>query len=111
MKYIIRLIALPFWIIVFLIFSVYRTFINLLTMCLDFVVYGGEQITYSDSLNRYTIFKTYLKLEKLEANSKIDPRSQCNHIWEEEHTSTSSSIKRKKCVICGASLNTNQFTQ
>ena len=111
MKYIIRLIALPFWIIVFLIFSIYKTCINLLKMCLDFVIYGGEQITYSDSLNRYTIFKTYLKLEKLEANSKIDPRSQCNHIWEEEYTSTSSSIKRKKCVICGASLNINTLTQ
>ena len=101
MKYLIRLIALPFWIVVFLIFSIFTTIRNLFTMCFDFVVYGGEQITYSSSLNRYTIFKTFLKLEKLEVNSQADPRSQCNHIWQDLYSSLSTTVKRQKCAICG----------
>jgi hypothetical protein len=109
MKYIIRLIALPFWIVVFLIFSIFTTIRNLFTMCFDFVVYGGEQITYSSSLNRYTIFKTFLKLEKIEVNSQTDPRSQCNHIWQDLFSSPSTSIKRQKCTICGAETGFNNF--
>jgi len=39
-------------------------------MSYDFVVFGGEQITYNKALNRDTILKTYLKLEEMEFGSK-----------------------------------------
>jgi hypothetical protein len=46
-------------------------------MSYDFVVFGGEQITYDKSLNRNTIFKTYLKLEEMEfASKKITLKKQ-----------------------------------
>lgn len=80
MKYIIRIIALPFWAICYLIFALFITFRGLFKLSYEFVVFGGEQITYNKSLNKETIFKTYLKLEEMEAGFKVDPRSQCNHV-------------------------------
>ena len=84
MKYIIRLIVLPFWAIIYLIFAIYRIIVGLSKMCCGFIVHGGEQITYDNTLNRNTIFKTYLKLEEIELGLKVDPRSQCNQVWEQE---------------------------
>jgi hypothetical protein len=110
MKYIIRLIALPFWAIVYLIFSFYFIIKGFLSLCYGFVVHGGEQITYDRLLNKHTIFTTYLKLAEMEEGFKVDPRSQCNHVWEEQfgYASTTSTT-RKKCVICGAEYNYKTF--
>ena len=77
MKYIIRIIALPFWATCYLIFSIFLTLKGFFKMSYDFVVFGGEQITYDKSLNRNTIFKTYLKLEEMEfASKKITLKKQ-----------------------------------
>jgi hypothetical protein len=111
MKYIIRLIALPFWAIIYLIFAIYRVIVGLLKLCYGFIIHGGEQITYDGTLNRNTIFKTYLKLEEMELRIKVDPRSQCNHVWEQEVGYGQTTAPRQKCVICGVQLNTNHFTQ
>jgi hypothetical protein len=62
-------------------------------------------------LNKHTIFKTYLKLEEMEIGLKAHPRSQCNHVWEQEVGYGQTSAPRQKCVICGVQLNTNHFTQ
>lgn len=78
-------------------------------MCYRFVVHGGEQITHDKTLNRDTIFKTYLKLEQIEANLKADPRSNCNHIWEQEVGYGQTTTPRQKCVMCGVQTN-NNFT-
>jgi len=110
MKYIVRLIALPFWASVYLVFSIYRMVNGLARLCYGFVVHGGEQITCDNSLNKHTILKTYLKLEEIEATLKIDPRSHCNHVWEQEVGYGSTSAPRQKCVICGVQV-TNHFTQ
>ena len=110
MKYVIRVIALPFWAICYLIFALFITFRGFFKMCFGFVVYGGEQVTYDETLNNKTIFKTYLKLEEMESALKVDPRSNCNHVWEEQfgYASTTSTT-RKKCVICGAEYNYKTF--
>ncbi|MEI6882596.1 MAG: hypothetical protein WCK82_14850 [Bacteroidota bacterium] len=101
MKYIIRLIALPFWAIIYLTFAIYRVIVGLSKMCYGFIVHGGEQITYDNTLNRNTIFKTYLKLEEMELSLKVDPRSHCNHVWQEEVGYGQTTAPRQKCVICG----------
>ena len=80
-------------------------------MCYGFVVHGGEQITYDSTLNHNTIFKTYLKLEEMDFGLKVDPRSQCNHVWEQEVNYGQTTAPRQKCVICGVQLQTNHFTQ
>lgn len=101
MKYIIRLIALPFWVVIYLIFAIYRVIMGVLKMCYGFIIHGGEQITYDDTLNRNTIFKTYIKLEEIELGLKVDPRSHCNHVWNEEGSYGQTNAPIKKCVICG----------
>lgn len=109
MKYIIRLIVLPFWAMIYLIFAIYRVILGLSKMCYEFIVHGGEQITYDNTLNRNTIFKTYLKLEEIELGLKVDPRSLCNHVWEQEIGYGQTTAPRKKCVICGLQLDTKTF--
>jgi hypothetical protein len=110
MKYIIRIIALPFWAICYLIFALFITFKGLFKLSYEFVVFGGEQITYNKALNKDSILKTHLKLEEMESALKVDPRSNCNHVWEEQfgYASTTSTT-RKKCVICGAEYNYKTF--
>lgn len=107
MKYIIRIIVLPFWVMVYLIFTIYRVLKSLFALCFDFVVYGGEQITNSNKLNRNTIFEVYQKVEKMEAMN-IDSKRNCNHIWKEEYGITTS-IPTKKCVVCGFELINKTF--
>jgi hypothetical protein len=109
MKYIIRLIALPFWAIIYLIFSFYFVIKGFLSLCYGFVVHGGEQITYDRLLNKHTIFTTYLKLAEMEASLKVNPRSQCNHVWEQEVGYGQTTAPRQKCVICGVQLHTKTF--
>jgi hypothetical protein len=109
MKYIIRLIALPFWATIYLIFAVYRVIVGLLKMCYGFIIHGGEQITYDSTLNRNTIFRTYLKLEEMELGLKADPRSHCNHVWEQEVGYGQTTAPRQKCVICGVEFQTKTF--
>jgi hypothetical protein len=112
MKYILRLIALPFALMVWIIFSIYSSLKGIVLLSYNFFVYGGEQITHNSKTNRNTIFEVYEKLEQMELNSKVDPRSQCNHVWEQEvDYGSTTSLPRKKCVICGVQLNTNHFTQ
>jgi hypothetical protein len=111
MKYAIRLIVLPFWATCYLIFAIYLTFIGFFKMCYDFIIYGGEQVTYDKKLNRDSILKTYLKLEEIEASFKVDPRSQCNHVWEQEVSYGQTTAPRQKCVVCGVQLNNNHFTK
>ena len=111
MKYLIRVIALPFWAIVYLIYATYLTVKGLFHICYDFVVYGGEQITHDKSLNKETILQTYLKLEEIELGLKVDPRSTCNHVWEQEVGYGQTTPPRQKCVICGVQVNDNHFTQ
>ena len=110
MKYVVRILVLPFWATAYLIFAFYRLIKGFVLICYGFVVYGGEQITYDELVNKHTIFKTHLKLEEMEAGLKVDPRSQCNHVWEEQfgYASTTSTT-RKKCVICGAEYNYKTF--
>jgi hypothetical protein len=109
MKYIIRIIALPFWATVYLIFSLFIMFRGFFKTCYSFVVYGGEQITYDQTLNKKTIFKTFLKLEQIETVFKVDPRSQCNHIWEQEIGYGQTTAPRQKCVICGVQNTIKTF--
>lgn len=109
MKYIIRFIALPFWAVSYFIFALYITFRGFFKMCYGFVVYGGEQVTYDETLNNKTIFKTYLKLEEMEASFKVDPRSQCNHVWEQEVSYGQTTAPRQKCVICGVQNTIKTF--
>jgi hypothetical protein len=111
MKYILRLIALPFALMVWIIFSVYTSCKGIVLLSYNFIVYGGEQITYNKETNRNTIFEVYEKLEQMEINSKVDPISQCYHVWEQEVPYGSTSQPRQKCVICGVQLNNNHFTQ
>jgi len=111
MKYILRLIALPFALMVWIIFSVYTSCKGIVLLSYNFIVYGGEQITYNKETNRNTIFEVYEKLEQIEINSKVDPSSQCYHVWEQEVGYGSTSQPRQKCVICGVQLNNNHFTQ
>ena len=47
MKYIVRIIALPFWGSSYLIFCFYLSVKGLIRLSYDFVVYGGEQIIYN----------------------------------------------------------------
>lgn len=110
MKYVLRLLALPFALMIWIIFSVYTSFKGIFLLCYNFIVYGGEQITYNKQMNRNTIFEVYEKLEQIELNSKVDPRSQCNHVWEQEVAYGSTSQPRQKCVICGVQVNNNHFT-
>ena len=109
MKYIIRILVLPFWATAYLIFALYRLIKGFVLICYGFVVYGGEQITYDELLNKDTIFKTYLKLEEMEAGLKADPRSQCNHVWEQEVGYGQTTAPRQKCVICGVEFQTKTF--
>jgi hypothetical protein len=109
MKYVIRLIALPFWATCYLIFALYLTFRGFFKMCYGFIVYGGEQITYDSTLNHNTIFRTYLKLEEMELSLKVDPRSQCNHVWEQEVGYGQTTAPRQKCVICGVEFHNKTF--
>lgn len=75
------------------------------------MLYGGEQITYDKRLNRDTIISVYQKLEDMEAVNKLDPRSHCNHVWEQEVGYGQTTAPRQKCVICGVQVNNNHFTQ
>ena len=109
MKYIIRIIALPFWFINYLIFAIYRVILGLFKLSYGFVVYGGEQITYDHTFNRNTIFRTYLKVEEIELNLKVDPRSNCNHVWEQEVDYDTATAIRQKCVICGVQNTIKNF--
>jgi hypothetical protein len=111
MKYILRLIALPFALMVWIIFSVYTSCKGIVLLSYNFIVYGGEQITYNKETNRNTIFEVYEKLVQLEINSKVESSSQCYHIWEMEVPYGSTSQPRQKCVICGVQVNNNHFTQ
>lgn len=111
MKYILRLIALPFALMVWIIFSVYSSCKGIVLLSYNFIVYGGEQITYNRKTNRNSIFEVYEKLEQMELNSKVDLSSQCNHIWEMEVPYGSTSQPRQKCVMCGVQVNNNHFTQ
>jgi hypothetical protein len=47
----------------------------------------------------------------MELSIKVDPRSQCNHVWEQEVGYGQTTAPRQKCVICEVQLNTNHFTQ
>lgn len=109
MKYIVRLIALPFWAISYFIFALYITFKGFFKMCYGFVLYGGEQVTYDESLNKKTIINTYLKLEKIDLRSEVDPRSNCNHVWEQEIGYGQTTAPRQKCVICGVQNTIKTF--
>jgi hypothetical protein len=109
MKYLVRLIALPFWAVSYFVFALYITFKGFFKMCYGFVVYGGEQVTYDETLNNKTIFKTYLKLEEMELGLKVDPRSNCNHVWEQEVGYGQTTAPRQKCVICGVEFHTKTF--
>jgi hypothetical protein len=111
MKYIVRILVLPFWATAYLIFNTFHLLIGLFKISYGFIVYGGEQITLNDKDNRASIFEVYQKLEQMELNSKIDPRSQCNHVWQQEYGYGSTSQPKQKCVICGVQLNKNHFTQ
>jgi hypothetical protein len=111
MKYIVRILVLPFWATAYLIFNTYYTLIGLFKISYGFIVYGGEQITHNHKDNRNTIFEVYQKIEQMELNSKVDPRSQCNHVWEQEVPYGATSQPRQKCVVCGVSFNNNHFTQ
>lgn len=111
MKYILRLLVLPFWVVIYLVFVFYLTFKGTLKMCYGFVLFGGEQITYDKKLNRDTIISVYQKIEDMEVVIKVDPRSQCNHVWEQEVGHSQTTTPRQKCVICGVQVNSNQFTQ
>lgn len=110
MKYIIRLIVLPFWATCYLIFALYLVLVGVAKLCYGFVLYGGEQITNNSKHNRDTIFQVYQKLEQMEASFKIDPRSQCNHVWEQEVGYGQTTAPRQKCAICGLQVNNNHFT-
>lgn len=110
MKYILRIIALPFALIVWIIFSLYEICKGIVLLSYNFIVYGGEQITHNKKINRNTIFEVYEKLEQMELNSKVDTRSQCNHVWQQEVPYGSTSQPRQKCVICGVQVNNNHFT-
>tara|TARA_R110000822_G_scaffold7757_3_gene31502 strand:+ start:105 stop:293 length:189 start_codon:yes stop_codon:yes gene_type:complete len=57
MKYILRVLALPFWLIIALIYMLYE----LITKAILFVRYGGEIITYSTD-DKITIFDIYQEL-------------------------------------------------
>lgn len=109
MKYIIRLIALPFWATVYLIYATYLTLTGFFKICYNFIVYGGEQITCDKSLNKNSILQTYLKLEEMELGLKADPRSHCNHVWEQEVGYGQTTAPRQKCVICGVEFQTKTF--
>lgn len=109
MKYLVRLIALPFWATSYFIFALFITFRGFFKMCYGFVVYGGEQVTYDETLNNKTIFKTYLKLEEMELSLKFDPRSNCNHVWEEQVGYGQTTAPKQKCVICGVQNTIKTF--
>ncbi len=109
MKYILRLMVLPFWVIIYLVFALYLTFKGTLKMCYGFVLYGGEQITYDKRLNRDTIISVYQKLEDMEAVNKVDPRVCCNHVWEQEVGYGQTTAPRQKCVICGVQNTIKTF--
>jgi len=111
MKYIVRILVLPFWATAYLIFNTYYLLIGLFKISYGFMVYGGEQITLNHKDNRASIFEVYQKLEQMELNSKVDPRRQCNHVWEKEVNYGQTTAPRQKCVICGVQLNINHFTQ
>jgi hypothetical protein len=68
MKYILILIALPFALMVWIIFSVYTSCKGIVLLSYNFIVYGGEQITYNKETNRNTIFEVYEKIEQIELN-------------------------------------------
>ena len=73
------------------------------------MVYGGEQITLNHKDNRASIFEVYQKLEQMELNSKVDPRSNCNHVWEKEIGYGQTTMPRQKCVICGVQNTIKTF--
>lgn len=66
MKYILRIIVLPFWLTIYLVLALYLTFKGTLKMCYGFVLFGGEQITYDEKLNKNTIISVYQKIEDME---------------------------------------------
>jgi hypothetical protein len=109
MKYLIRIIALPFWASIYLIFAISRVFKRFFTLCFDFIAHGGEQITNDNQLNRNTIFEVYKKIEQMEASMNIDSRSNCNHVWEQTIGYGSTSAPRQKCVICGVENTIKTF--
>jgi len=57
MKYILRILALPFWLVIALIYMLYE----LIVKAILFVRYGGEAITYSSD-DKITIFNIYQEL-------------------------------------------------
>ena len=109
MKYIVRILVLPFWATAYLIFNTYYLLIGLFKISYGFMVYGGEQITLNHKDNRASIFEVYQKLEKMELNLKVDQRSQCNHVWEKEVNYGQSTAPRQKCVICGVQNTIKTF--
>ena len=109
MKYIIRIIALPFWASIYLIFAISRVVKRFFTLCFDFITHGGEQITNDNQLNRNTIFEVYRKVEQMEASMNIDPRSNCNHVWEQVIGYGLTSAPRQKCVVCGVENTIKTF--
>lgn len=60
MKYILRIIILPFWAMVALIHSLTTWGKH----CCYFILYGGEAISYSDKNKRKTIYDIYCLLEE-----------------------------------------------
>ena len=109
MKYIVRIIILPFWATSYLIFALYLTFVGVAKLCYGFVVYGGEQITYNHQDNKNTIFQVYQKLEQMEESFKIDQRMNCDHVWEQQNGYGSTALPKQKCVICGVEFQTKTF--
>jgi hypothetical protein len=109
MKYILRIIALPFALMIWIIFSIYSLLKGFFLLSYNFIIYGGEQIIHNKKSNRNTIFEVYEKLDKLELTLKTDPRSQCNHVWEEEVGYGQTTAPRQKCVICGVENTIKTF--
>jgi hypothetical protein len=64
MKYILRIIALPFSLMIWIIFSIYSLLKGIVLLSNNFIIYGGEQITHNKKTNRNTIFEVYEKLEQ-----------------------------------------------
>lgn len=61
MRYVLRVLALPFFIGLMVISSVFALFIK----SFYWVKYGGEAVNYSDKMNRKTISDVFYKLNEL----------------------------------------------
>ena len=73
-------------------------------------MFGVEQIVHYKKIKKSTVLQSYLKNEKAQSNFKTNPTHNCSHIWQEDYGRSSTNAPRKKCVICGVSLNNNFFT-